>query len=383
MRPELERYQQIDLYLQNKLSAEDKAAFETAMQNDPALMEEVEIQRIVNTVVLNAGYNDLKAKMSSDIDKIDNKARNGKWKKGTAIGIIGLLMVSAGVWLTQSEEQVKPIVNETKTETIVDSAETIVSEVKEKAVEIKKNKATIEAKIAETKTEKPTVISVEKEASAIVQKEKIKPDSSKNETEKPVLLKNKTIEKTPEKTEKQNPQPVKEIPEPVDICAGVSMEITPMVDASCKEMPTGIIDLQDGIAGGKLPYEIFWMGLEGSEEIQKGLSGGYHSITIKDANGCTTEHQVFVPTESCISTDAINPDNGEEWVFTNKKQLPFSIRIISLSGREILRKENVHEAFFIWQGKDRNGASLQAGTYAWMVEYSDGTRNTGQITIIR
>ncbi len=383
MRPELERYHQIDLYLQDKLSVEEKAAFEAEMQKDATLFEEVEMQKMVNTVVLNAGYQDLKTEMSSDIQKLDKKAQVNKWKRGTALGIVGLMLISGGLWLAQPEEENGFQSKNTKV-TVTDSSETSFSEVaKEEPLSVKEV-ATPNKK--ENNTAEKTVEPIEKVVEPIASEAKVAENPTSQEEQKVIKQKPVEIKETVQpvqETKKEEPIETKSAASPADLCKGVEMEITPMIGASCKEMPTGIIDLQNGISGGQLPYELMWVDLSGTSELQKDLAGGYYSLVVKDANACESEYQIFVPTEDCISTDAINPDLGEEWVFTNKKEKPFSIRIISLSGREIVREENITDKFFVWQGKDRNGASLPAGAYAWVVEYPNGKHNTGQITVIR
>lgn len=387
MRPELEQYQQIDLYLQDKLSVEDKHAFETAMQNNPDLLEAVEMQKMVNTVILNAGYQDLKAEMSSDIEAIDKKSNANKWKKGSAIGVAGLLLVSGALWMNNTEET-NVLEKTVSTEVLMDSNSVLLSEEKEtptaevvaKEEKIEEEKL-VQKKVAEKPIEKqvqkPSVEEVVVETK-VVQEEKAQPEIVTKEETKTVSKEIPKQEVVPVKKAETIPVVKKENP-----CVGVEIETTPIVKTSCKEMPTGIIDLQNGISGGELPYQLSWKDLTGNEEVQENLSGGYYSLTVEDANHCSEEFSIFVPTENCISSESINPDLGEEWVFTNKKGHPFTIRIIGLSGREVLRKENVQDEFFIWQGKDRDGASLPGGTYAWVVEYQDGTHNTGQITIIR
>lgn len=73
-------------------------------------------------------------------------------------------------------------------------------------------------------------------------------------------------------------------------------------DATCYGTPTGSIDLD--VAGGPIPYQYLWNDIDISEDRSDLLAGTY-TVTITDANGCSTEYTATIsqPAEISITTN--------------------------------------------------------------------------------
>jgi V8-like Glu-specific endopeptidase len=115
----------------------------------------------------------------------------------------------------------------------------------------------------------------------------------------------------------------------------------------------GTIDLSP--TGGTLPYNFLWSGPNGfnsSQEDPTGLEEGGYSVTITDANGCTTTHNVEVGSSVGISSNSFNytifpnPSNGIFHVELQNMDSDVGYEVIDVTGRSIIEVENTIDQNF-------------------------------------
>ena len=87
--------------------------------------------------------------------------------------------------------------------------------------------------------------------------------------------------------------------EPTDALAST---ITSTTDVLCNGGSTGEIDLS--ISGGTAPYTVLWNNGSKSQDLS-GISTGNYSVTITDANGCTTTNQATITQPSNVLTASL------------------------------------------------------------------------------
>lgn len=116
MSPELEQIQQIEAYIEGRLSVEELSDFEAKLQSNPDLKAEVEYQELVASSVVVAGQNELKTELNQIHDDLfGGGGENAGGKRPAAGGGSGsklwmyvsvpAIIVGSLVYLFSSEEE--------------------------------------------------------------------------------------------------------------------------------------------------------------------------------------------------------------------------------------------------------------------------------------
>ena len=141
------------------------------------------------------------------------------------------------------------------------------------------------------------------------------------------------------------------------------------------------------VSGGVPPYSFSWTGPSGftspSEDIS-GLASGLYSVTITDANGCTTTlTDVLVSSFVGLESEGVigfsiypNPSNGIFKVKLNDNQADLvSVSIYDISGKLVYLKEQVNTNNFDIDISDKANA-----TYLLKVQIGD---KVSQMSIVK
>ncbi len=365
MRPELETYHLIDRYLRGELQGEELLSFESEMKSNSEIREEVDFQQLVNQVVKGTSSDRLRERMSIDIKKLDQKKANLKY------GLIGatlvLLIGTASLFYLKKNKVETKISNLStvnqlvvKDNASIDLVEKIKPKVNASTTELKANVNTSEKRVLVQKnTNQQQVLAIQEVvADAVVKKQML---------EKVAVIEKVAI-------------PVK--PAIIDPCAGVTITAFPIIQPTCAGDARGkVLYTEAEITGGSSPYSIK-LGKSGSKEAFYNLEAGKHDFKIVDAKGCSQELSIIVPEKNCKENKfTFNPDNGEMRKVPAEKSSDFTLFIHNRRGEPIFKKQL--SAGFEWDGTDSNGALLESGMYLYVIEYSDGNKENGQITIIR
>lgn len=160
---------------------------------------------------------------------------------------------------------------------------------------------------------------------------------------------------------------------------------------SCSDVEDGKIILTP--AGGTPPYRysIPSMNILQSDSVLGHLSAGYYHYVVSDSHGCTVEGQariememrdcaVYAPTAFSPNRDGIND------VFRVKVHdavTHFRLAVYSRWGNLIFETDNPEEG---WNGSQK-GIDLPAGTYLWMLTYTDSkaraVKQQGMLVLVR
>ncbi|WP_224997247.1 SprB repeat-containing protein [Cesiribacter sp. SM1] len=117
--------------------------------------------------------------------------------------------------------------------------------------------------------------------------------------------------------------------------AACNMRITHAVTApSCYNGMDGRVSLQ--VSGAKKPYNVQWSD-DVSGETRNGLPAGSYTVTVRDADGCVTKHEVKLPQGQALDGDLTIRQTGVAGgakkltvLFANGAK-PFAVNIKNLS----------------------------------------------------
>lgn len=387
MRPELEKYHQIDLYLNGELSGEDLEAFKLLMKSDASLAEEIELQKEVNFVVEGAVYAQIREQIQKDITVFDQKAKFRKklWYGAAGIFLMALSLLMFNFFKSQLKEKEHQVNSEIKTATYSNDHD---------LVTIENNKITTSPIDQEERREKLNAPKKEKKVS-LPSVNLITPNSSGQRDSvinKPGLItfpqgrENATAVLEP--IVLPTPVHLDSALQPLDIsgCSGLKFEIAPLIEPACKGESNGKVTFQlSSIKGGKSPYQV---SLEKNVNATKTdrfyhLSSGEHVFYLKDSKGCTETINLVVPESQCLENKfVLNTVAGEVWQIPATSQ-DYLLTIFDRSGRVVYKRKSGDIFQSQWMGMDMNGSYLESGLYIYVIEYNDGKKQNGQLSIVK
>lgn len=370
MRPELETYQLIDKFLNGELGGDELLSFEQKLQSDPSFAEEVSFQKLTNEVVVGASFDSLRSQMTKDISNIDSSNNNQKWGLASiAFGVISIGMVAL---YSSSKQSDSTISSKTTTPSSV-----LIQKESQQNNPVLSNKT-------EEKTVQTITPSIKNNTTAGGNTEISTPQES--------VIKSATTQHTEniQSTEStdihKSTQPNTEKIVASDPCLQTSITAKIISNPSCSDAANGSVKIPlNEIKGGIKPYAISFnqSKASASKELYAYLKADTYTVSISDANGCIKEYTVDVEEKNCRKKSFIfAPDKGEIWSIEGVNNDPYVMTILNMSGRQIF-KTNTMQGIFEWQGVSQQGEYLDAGLYIYIIEYTNGTKENGQVTIVR
>jgi hypothetical protein len=377
LRPDLEQYYLIDQYLENKLKGAELTAFEEQLQNNASFAEEVAEQRMLNNLILEAELKSVRSQIAQDLASIQSPSffrMHWQW-----IGM-GLLSLSAILYF------------------IIPSADsTNKTIIKQSPVYSSENKNTPSIEVAEKSAKIPSTHNIEKNTAAItagsatdVHAAEVSAGTNNNlQSVKNTEIITSTTITPPANT---NVIPLIET-KPAEVVKTIDCSVTKIsfsvtTETSCHHSETGSIYI-DNLSGGIAPYSFTLNNKKIKEKNISNLGAGTYEVKISDRNGCSAEHTAIISEKNCTPAIQqglkfnINPAIGETCNIPFDADKKGNITIYNRSGKIIYRVTNPSTDSVEWTGTDGYGALAEAGLYVYLIEYTDGTKVTGEVNIIR
>jgi hypothetical protein len=375
LRPDLEKYYLIDQYLENKLKDKELSAFENQVMQDKTFASEIEEQRMLNGLILEAELKAVRTQIEKDLSSIQQPSffrTHWKW-----IGV-GLFSISSILYYA------------------ISTKDTLTQSVQESTVDLNENKSHSEVEAA-VKTEKPNRISTIAEpnkpaTNTISLIEVTKPKDRVETSDSIHLIKNTetiapkvsgltTINNAP-KIETKSTEAAK-----ID-CSLIKIIFSVTTETSCANTETGALHIEK-ITGGVAPYSFTLNNKKIKQNNIFELGAGTYEVKISDKNGCSTEQRATILEKNCASNLVlgekfnINPTIGETCSIPFNTDKKGNLTIYNRSGKIILKATNPSSDYVEWNGTDVYGALAEAGLYVYIIEYTDGIKVTGEVNIIR
>ena len=372
MRPELETYHLIDQYHKGELHGDELRIFQERLSSDSEFASEVDFQAMVNEVVIGANIHDLRNQIANDIHKIDNSNNLKKWG---LISISSILIGGGIAWGVASnfvdKNETHELIIKPSEITIVKNPDTFIqSQISEdqKSNEVSKSINKIEDQTNQTLTINQTTTSY---ANNLITSEDNLPLP---QIEEPKSLQNNNG---------NLPEQTKALANP---CSETNIKSVITVKDACTDKNDGkILIPSDKISGGEAPY-IYKINnpiASISRESIAGLASGNYEVTIIDKNGCIQKSNIIIGEKFCNPKSyIIAPDKGEVWKYQGLHNEYFTVSILTQSGRQVFQQNN-NIGLVEWNGISQQGENIEPGLYIYIVEYTNGTKDNGQITIVK
>lgn len=399
MKPEFESYHLIDRYLRDELSPEEREDFNRELAENPDFAEEVAFQREVNELISVNSYAQLREQMTQDIHMRDKNLRLKKWLGG-GLALTTLLVASTYFLMDDKKDEVRSVVANTEKKPHsekVPGTDSVIRQVTAQPDTIVSNSKPVVPAITDTEQVAESHGKNERDQDTM---KNIVTDRNKNEILQQESPDRQTITATnsgdslvpvkiiePENVKATVHTPV---PEPDLVnnnpCEEVAIHIPFTVEKACTGQNNGKIQVKENeIRGGTKPYEVeLFQGISRISSIQYDhLYPGSYTLKVTDKQGCTNSHEIRVDEKFCQPRNvSIAPNYGEVWEYHGNEGDSYYLSILNQAG-QLVYKSALLTGNTTWAGTFTSGAPVEAGLYIYIVEYTNGKKENGQITIVR
>lgn len=385
MSTEQEKYYLIDRYLRGELAGVELEDFTQKLSNEPGFAEEVAFQKEVNELISVNAYHELRKQMTEDIANLDKGKGNSGFSKNISLLLVAGLLSFAGAggyWLLsdkQVEQTERTPVKEKSgsyqpaSQNDIQVAASGVSPVVRESSTLLKSKA--------TKATKPVGGN---EVSESVSNSDIVSNVSVDTFTTPAPL--PPPQESGIITNEADPVVSEHSAVAADPCANAVIKARWTTSEACQARNDGRIEVEENtIQGGEEPYSIELY--SGAQKVSASdfdrLYSGYYTLKVSDKQGCTGKWEINLPEKNCQQAGvSFSPSQGETWVFNGNEKNSYYISIYNQAGQLIV-KSSLQSGVYEWSGISNSGAMVETGFYVYVVEYTNGKKENGQITVIR
>jgi len=376
--------EQIDQYLANEMSMSDRDAFENELSTNETLKEEVAIQSTLRDVVISSSLGDIRSLMENDFKEqstADNKKTRNK-KIGKWIGIAGLFLLAPaiGYFLINDEEK-----KENNTAQIEKHETSVIQN------NLGKNNEAIapKEKVELEKTLPVKSVDVQEKDSREIDEKTLSPVLKEEHID---IEENSQENKLDLTKHDDSPQQIVEDKIENDVIVAEKQEVLTELTFNGKlktiktsyEASNGKIIIEGDLTGGEKPYQYFIY--DGELQIYKefeNLEAGKYVVQAIDGNGKNINiGECEIKEDLCISSYnqsfMITFDKYWEIPVTYNKQFNFKVygRSSILYEHDFESGDETH-----WNGKTTSGGKIGLGYYRFEIDYENGEKCFGEITI--
>ncbi|MFN3404856.1 MAG: gliding motility-associated C-terminal domain-containing protein [Cytophagaceae bacterium] len=358
--------EEIDQYLKGELSEEDSLLFERKMNSDKELAQMVNAQRAVNNMIITKELNVLKAKMQKDL------SQPGKLSINYPFLFVGsAILISTVVFFYNNFNENRKQLSADKIE-IISSSENVdfdIDDVPALPSEINKSAGKKSFSVSDAKAESEKVTFNE-----------IVPESIEE-----IRIAENAIISEPEKTSGIDKENVNLPENPVKDCSLENLDLAIEINDACRGKNNGSIHINyTRFNAGQKPFEF---SIDNGKTFSKSslfsnLSPGIYHVVIRDSKLCTSKFSKQLSEKACAEAlnYAFNP-GLENLKVKIKNHSSGIIMIYNVGGNLVYSNDFTGDDYFQWDGKDKDGQTLQPGYFAFSIKYNDGEEQNGFISI--
>lgn len=367
MRPDLDAYYLIDQYLENKLQGEELHAFEKRIGLDDSFAMQVKEQQLVNTFILEAELKIVRLQIEKDLNQLNTPSffrMHWKWIGVSTLGLLAILFYTFNIG-DENKKTTGTIEQKLVMPTNLEHSDNTIST----NVKISKNTS------GEIKLSNTIPQPAEKNTDSVQQ---IALD------EVPVQQNSNLLHST----ETFSPDVKEDIETKKIDCSTVKISFTLEPQPTCKDEEEGSISIEN-LTGGIAPYTILVDNKKYKERKINALGAGTYEIKITDKNGCKNDLKTIIKEKNCAvavpkqTKFNINPTIGEVCSIPINPNKTGNLTIYNRSGKIIFRVTNNSNESIEWDGTDGYGSLVEQGLYVYIIEYSDGAKDSGEVNIVR
>lgn len=360
---------EIDSYLNDDLSLDEKQAFEARLSKDKELSEMVEDVRRANQTVRYARLSELRNKIGEDIKEIDSKP-SIPFKKKHAIALTVFLLTGVAYFLVSNNTDLQTeISNKTEITPTRKSSDERFSP-HETVEESYKEKSYTEEKTVTVNEVLPKVQSFIEEP--IVTSDSGSMDSSNSnlkEIEEERIDTTKIVSTTIIDTSIAQKERCEE-------------KITLKPTSTCQGKADAVINIHTTLSDWEVYVndEGFGSNLTTIDDLEK----GEYLLKIAYASTCSFIQTVHIKEKWCpLNEDfGFNPDLGQTWEFKYDEEAQGVCIIYDKFGKEVFNQA-LNAGIDEWDGRDKQGAIVPSETYIAVIQYHDGRKEKIELVIIR
>ena len=350
-------------YLNGELIGKDLSEFEELLKISSAVREELELEQLIRSSVIDFELLQWKEGIKSERKKQLKVSRVGK-----LISIVFLLTLSSSwlfIHLSNNDDVHEVYSNEAQKRPVnsfLVKNQQLKKPIVHSTLEVKEHKNIKEEILTKEIVDVENSLNVTTSDSLVVKL---------NEVEEPYISKIEEVEKSN-----------KILPVPVLCDYSIFSNVT--TQPTCEGRNTGkiIIDVQHG--EGVAPYKFQVVGQPewNQSNVISDLAGGYYRLAIQDANDCMTEltEEYFVEEKYCFTPEpGFNPD-FETWEYQFESDFDYRIKIVSKRGVVIVNAEA--NSNFVWDGTDNQGNRVLPGLYWYEIKRNEELIKRGNVTVL-
>ncbi|WMJ72003.1 gliding motility-associated C-terminal domain-containing protein [Cytophagaceae bacterium ABcell3] len=393
MNPRYQHTEDIDNYLNGRMSEEEKKTFEQRLDSDPDFSLEVEAQRIANQMIIGSELMELKEQMRKDLR---NKPSGFKYTRFFLPLLITLLGLGAYVYLGSGEtitdssggapiktmqyHDLKTILEDLETRGSINSVNGPVEESPHLLVEVKKHTVDSITSISKSKNQPVDTIAkatIEEVTNIAEPSNNSDIDTTGHQKMEDTL----STEGSPKESVSQ---------EEVDLCASIDISGRVEVKETCSGENSGEIEIvSTSLTGGKSPYHFSLNDTSAFKDYGNFayLHAGNYSIYVKDANGCVSllAEDIEVSEKDCRNNLDLTFAPSREYSIKVpvKDNASATFKVFSKTGALVYQSRVGNGGVDEWDGNDLSGRAVSSGYYIFILEYMDGKTEQGSITIMR
>jgi hypothetical protein len=386
MKKEIEINERIESYLNGDLPAHEMDDFLRLVREDPSFALEVEKHKELRELIVDGAYLNLKNELKHIHLRKIKFSKNIKRMTGYGLGglVIGVTLFFI-IKNTSETNQISKNNNIVKIEKKEVEAASDLTEKKNPIPEIEENRnITYQNKAKNELSEVEIKDVTESNRTAIVENE-IHEDSVVQEN-KAVNISSNVATKAPEDS-----LPIMNLTtEPVSNkqinCRNIKFSVIITAEESCNNSPTGSFTInRHSITGGQPPYAFSLSRNNFMDTILfASLYPGNYPVYIRDGNNCIGIAGIAqIGSVDCTYQAVFAPLKGEMWTVPVSQSGEGILQIFSKSGMLVYNCKVYGGETTEWDGETLSGQPLPMGIYHFEINYTDGKRFVGNVTILK